>query len=334
MAFIDKNSVAYQQFGKWQKWLSRFSQNAWIKLLYALIFLALCVENIAIIFNLNFISFNKYILPFEIVYLSFIQYGWLYSWYTIVNNKKHCPKSNYTKQVIYWQIFTIVTLLISIFILFKANNTVGTLAIDLAFLLSWSYYETIICSLHMTTYKSFLINIYYYPIIILATPIIGLFYIATQNIDKFSLWTFLLLFFIVLILYLIEIRYSNCDNSSISTINWNDVKRYNNAPQNKMQTLSCHLHLILNGGEAHEMYFITITIFGISSILGYFEQLLSHKELQSMFTNLWTNLLKLIQHIILPSLGIISIIAIITSIITIIICIIIIFYAYLFRQNR
>ena len=105
-------------------------------------------------------------------------------------------------------------------------------------------------------------------------------------------------------------------------------------PHNEMQALSCDLHLILNGGETHEIYFITIIIFGISSILGYFEQLLWNKELQSiltiLWTNLWTNLLKLIQHIALPSLGIISILAIIT----IIIRIIIIFYAYLFRQNR
>lgn len=106
MAFIDKNSVAYQRFNKWQKWLSRFSQNAWIKLLYALIFLALCAENIAIIFNLNFISFNKSILPFEIIYLCFIQYGWLYSWYTIVNDNKYLSQTKYKRKVRHWQIFT------------------------------------------------------------------------------------------------------------------------------------------------------------------------------------------------------------------------------------
>lgn len=135
MAFIDKNSTAYHQFNKWQKWLSRFSQNAWIKLLYALFFLALCIENVAIIFNLSFISFNKSILPFEIIYLGFIQYGWLYSWYTIANNNKHLSQAKYEKKIRHWQIFTIIVLLSSIFVLFNSNNLIGILTIDLAFFL-------------------------------------------------------------------------------------------------------------------------------------------------------------------------------------------------------
>lgn len=322
MTFIDKNSTAYQQFNKWQKWLSRFSQNAWIKLLYALIFLALCAENIAIIFNLNFISFNKSILPCEIIYLCFIQYGWLYSWYTIVNDNKYLSQTKYKRKVRHWQIFTIIVLLSSIFALFNSNNLIGILTIDLAFLLSWLYYENIVCNLHLMSDKN-LLNKKSGDDILLEFMSIFLFalvlFVATQVIfvvcNQPVLSSLIMVIYSVILSAITAIiilgyfipRYFDTDSY---TINWQDVKHYNSNPKSKLQSLSYHMHNVLNGQYAHAIYAtgIILVINGIFEYLGYV---------------FWNNILATLQNMALPIfIGVCALITIAT------------FYVYLFRQDH
>ena len=348
MAFIDKNSTVYQQFSKWQKWLSRFSQNAWIKLSYALIFLALCVENIAIIFNLNFISFNKSILPFEIIYLSFIHYGWLYSWYTIVNNNKYLSRTKYEKKIRHWQIFTIIVLLSSIFVLFNSNNLIGILTIDLAFLFSWLYYESIICNLHIFSNEIPSIRMCCDDILIdigiimlslelfLFVQLIFVMYnqpVLLSPIMVIYSATLSIITVIVIIGYVIP-RYSDTDAYII--INWQDVKHYNSNPKNKLQSLSYHMHNTLNGQHAHATYAIgtILVINGIFEYLGYVfwnnvlkDRLENRLEniwdsLLAALQNVWTNLLATLQNMALPIfIGVCALITIAA------------FYVYLFRQD-
>lgn len=333
MAFIDKNSTAYQQFSKWQKWLSRFSQNAWIKLLYALIFLALCVENIAIIFNLNFISFNKSILPFEIIYLSFIQYGWLYSWYTIVNDNKYLSQTKYEKKIRHWQIFTIIVLLSSIFVLFNSNNLIGILTIDLAFLFSWLYYESIICGLHIMSDKN-IFNKKSGDDILLEFMSIFLFalvlFVATQVIfvvcDQPVLLSPIMVIYsvilstitaIVILAYVVP-QYFDTDSY---TINWQDVKHYNSNPKNKLQSLSYHMHNTLNGRHAHAIYAIG-TILVINGIFEYLGYVFWNNVLKDRLENIWDSLLATLQNMALPIfIGVCALITIAA------------FYIYLFRQD-
>lgn len=349
MAFIDKNSTAYQQFSKWQKWLSRFSQNAWIKLLYALIFLALCAENIAIIFNLNFISFNKSILPCEIIYLCFIQYGWLYSWYTIVNDNKYLSQTKYKRKVRHWQIFTIIVLLSSIFALFNSNNLIGILIIDLAFLLSWLYYESIICNLHIFSNEipsikmccnDILTGI---GIIILSLELflfVQLIFVTYNQPVLLSpimvtySATLSIITVIVIIGYVIP-RYSDTDSYII--INWQDVKHYNSNPKNKLQSLSYHMHNTLNGQHAHAIYAIgaILVINGIFEYFGYvfWNNILKDRlenrleniwdSLLATFQNVWASLLATLQNMALPIfIGVCALITIAA------------FYVYLFRQDH
>ena len=322
MAFIDKNSVAYQQFNKWQKWLSRFSQNAWIKLLYTLIFLALCAENIAIIFNLSFISFNKSILPFEIIYLGFIQYGWLYSWYTIVNDNKYLSRTKYEKKTKHWQIFTIIILLSSIFVLYNSNNLIGILTIDLAYLLSWLYYESIVCNLHIMSDKNLLnkksgddillefMSIFLFALILFVAtqvtfvvcnqPVLSSLIMAIYSVILSAITA------IIILGYFIP-RYFDTDSY---TINWKDVKHYNSNPKSKLQSLSYHMHNVLNGQYAHAIYAtgIILVINGIFEYLG------------CVF---WNNILAILQNMALPIfIGVCALITITA------------FYVYLFRQDH
>lgn len=334
MAFIDKNSTAYQQFNKWQKWLSRFSQSAWIKLLYALIFLALYIENVAIIFNLNFISFNKSILPFEIIYLGFIQYGWLYSWYTIVNDNKYLSRTKYDKKIRHWQIFTIIVLLSSIFALFNSNNLLGILAIDLAYLLSWLYYEIIICGLHIMSDKNIFnkksgddillefMSIFLFALVLfVATQVIS-FVVCNQPI---LLSPIMVIYSIILsaitaiiILGYVMPRYFDTDSY---TINWQDVEHYNSNPKSKLQSLSYHMHNVLNGQYAHAIY-ATGTILMINGIFEYLGYVLWNNILKNRLENAWVNLLAALQNMALPIF--ISVCALI---------VIATFYVYLFRQD-
>lgn len=334
MAFIDKNSTAYQQFNKWQKWLSRFSQSAWIKLLYALIFLALYIENVAIIFNLNFISFNKSILPFEIIYLASIQYGWLYSWYTIVNDNKYLSRTKYDKKIRHWQIFTIIVLLSSIFALFNSNNLLGILAIDLTYLLSWLYYEIIICGLHIMSDKNIFnkksgddillefMSIFLFALVLfVATQVIS-FVVCNQPI---LLSPIMVIYSIILsaitaiiILGYVMPRYFDTDSY---TINWQDVEHYNSNPKSKLQSLSYHMHNVLNGQYAHAIY-ATGTILMINGIFEYLGYVLWNNILKNRLENAWANLLTTLQNMALPIfIGICALI------------IIAIFYVYLFRQD-
>lgn len=348
MAFIDKNSTVYQQFSKWQKCLSRFSQNAWIKLLYALIFLTLCAENIAIIFNLNFISFNKTILSFEIIYLGFIQYGWLYSWYTIVNNNKYLSRTKYEKKIRHWQIFTIIVLLSSIFVLFNSNNLIGILIIDLAFLFSWLYYESIICNLHIFSNETPSIKMYCDAILLEFMSILLLLltlFVAIQVIfvvcDQPVLLSPIMVIYsvilstitaIVILAYVVP-QYFDTDSY---TINWQDVKHYNSNPKNKLQSLSYHMHNTLNGQHAHATYAIgtILVINGIFEYLGYVlwnnvlkDRLENRLEniwdsLLAIFQNVWASLLATLQNMALPIfIGVCALITIAT------------FYVYLFRQD-
>lgn len=334
MAFIDKNSTAYQQFSKWQKWLSRFSQNAWIKLLYALICLALCAENIAIIFNLNFISFNKSILPCEIIYLCFIQYGWLYSWYTLVNSNKRFSQTKYEKKIRHWQIFTIIVLLSSIFALFNSNNLIGILTIDLASLFSWLYYESIICNLHIFSNEIPSIKIRFNAILFAVIGIIifalilfviaQIIFVACNHpviqlpIMVIYSATLSIITVIVIMGYVIP-RYSNTDSYII--INWQDVKHYNSNPKNKLQSLSYHMHNTFNGQHAHAIYAIC-TILVINGIFDYLGYVLWNNILKDRLENVWANLLATLQNMALPIfIGICALIAIAA------------FYVYLFRQD-
>lgn len=348
MAFIDKNSVAYQQFNKWQKWLSRFSQNAWIKLLYALIFLALCVENIAIIFNLNFISFNKSILPFEIIYLASIQYGWLYSWYTIVNNNKYISRTKYEKKVRHWQIFTIIVLLSSIFALFNSNNLIGISIIDLAFLFSWLYYESIICNLHIFSNETPSIKIYCDDILLEFMSIVSFsltLFLATQVTfsvcnQPVLLSPIMLIYSVILstitaivILAYVVPQYFDTDSY---TINWQDVKHYNSNPKNKLQSLSYHMHNTLNGKHAHAIY-TTGIILGIGSIyeyLGYvFWNNVLKDRLENRLENIWNSLLAALQNAWASLLATLQNMALPIFIGICALIIIVAFYVYLFRQD-
>lgn len=344
MAFIDKNSTAYQQFSKWQKWLSRFSQNAWIKLLYAFVFLALCAENIAIIFNLNFISFNKTILSFEIIYLSFIQYGWLYSWYTIVNDNKYLSRTKYKKKIRHWQIFTIIVLLSSIFALFNSNNLICILIIDLAFLFSWLYYESIICNLHIMYAK----NIFnkkseddalfeFMSIFLLALVL----FVATQVTfvvcnQPVLLSPIMLIYSVILstitaivILVYVVPRYFNTDSY---TINWQDVKHYNSNSKSKVQSLSYHMHNVLNGQCAHAIYSIGI-ILVINGIFEYLGYVLWNNVLKDRLENIWVDLLAILQNVWVSLLGTLQNMALSIFIGIGGLIIIATFYVYLFRQD-
>ena len=333
MAFIDKNSTAYQEFNKWQKWLSRFSQNAWIKLLYALIFLALCAENIIVIFNLNFINFNKNILPFEIIYLSFIQYGWLYSWYTIANDNKRFSQTKYARKIRHWQIFTIIVLLSSIFALFNSNNLIGILTIDLAYLLSWLYYEIIICHLHIMSDKTSSIKKSGDDIALEAISIFTcafVLFMTTQIIFEVCNQPVLLIPMIVIynvilsvitavaILAYIVPRYFDTD---LYTINWQDVEHYNSNPKSKLQSLSYDIHYVLNGQYAHAIYSTGI-ILVISSIFEYLGYALYNSVLKDRLENIWVSLLATLQNMALPIFIGIGALIIIAA-----------FYVYLFRQD-
>ena len=345
MAFIDKNSTAYQQFSKWQKWLSCFSQNAWIKLLYALVFLALCAENIAIIFNLNFISFNKNILPFEIIYLGFIQYGWLYSWYTIVNNNKYLSRTKYEKKIRHWQIFTIIVLFSSISVLFNSNNLIGILIIDLAFLFSWLYYESIIYSIHIMSDKITLTKMFCNYI---RLEVMSIFFLLVYSLVLFVVCNQLLLLPPIMVIYSIILAtmiatvilayvvpgYLNTDSY---TINWQDVKHYNSNPKNKLQSLSYHMHNTLNGKHAHAIY-TTGIILGIGSIyeyLGYvFWNNVLKGRLETRLENIWDSLLVALQNAWASLLATLKNMALPIFIGVCALIIIVAFYVYLFRQNR
>lgn len=158
MAFIDKNSTAYQQFNKWQKWLSRFSQNAWAKILYALVLSMLFVESVNVVCVLKLFTVNKYLMLGGLAYVDLIQFGWLHSWYTIAKDQADISPAKYNKILNSWLIMTILLFVVTTFVTINNNFIIATSVITIAWTLTAIFYETIIFKLHHVNFKLHHVN--------------------------------------------------------------------------------------------------------------------------------------------------------------------------------
>ena len=145
---------AYQKLSDWQKGLVHFSQNALTKFIYQLILLAdlIGLTNAIInLFNIKLIStinYNPIVLPIGLVYLLVMQFGWLFSWYAMVNHEKH--RQLYFKWIYHWLFLTILLIGTSIVLYFStislSNKLVYT---SLCFFIGWFGYEMVTAFLHL-----------------------------------------------------------------------------------------------------------------------------------------------------------------------------------------
>ena len=154
MSYVNTENEAYQKLNNWQKWLVHFSQNALTRFIYQLILLADLVGlAIAVINSFNnklisIINYNPIVLPIGLVYLLAMQFGWLLSWYAMVNHEKR--RQIYFKWIYSWLILTTLLIAISIVLYFSAisfnNKLVYT---SLCFFIGWFGYEMVTAFLHL-----------------------------------------------------------------------------------------------------------------------------------------------------------------------------------------
>ena len=154
MSYVNTENEAYQKLNNWQKWLVHFSQNALTRFIYQLILLADLVGlAIAIINSFNnklisIINYNPIVLPIGLTYLLVMQFGWLFSWYAMVNHEKH--RQLYFKWIYHWLFLTILLIATSIVLCFSTisfnNKLVYT---SLCFFIGWFGYEMVTAFLHL-----------------------------------------------------------------------------------------------------------------------------------------------------------------------------------------
>ena len=154
MSYVNTENEAYQKLNNWQKWLVHFSQNALTRFIYQLILLADLVGLAITIINsfnnklISIINYNPIVLPIGLVYLLAMQFGWLLSWYAMVNHEKR--RQIYFKWIYSWLILTTLLIAISIVLYFSAisfnNKLVYT---SLCFFIGWFGYEMVTAFLHL-----------------------------------------------------------------------------------------------------------------------------------------------------------------------------------------
>ena len=92
MSYVNTENEAYQKLNNWQKWLVHFSQNALTRFIYQLLLLAdliILTNNVDLfkIKSISTINYNPIVLPIGLMCLFIIQFGWLFSWYAMVNHE-------------------------------------------------------------------------------------------------------------------------------------------------------------------------------------------------------------------------------------------------------
>lgn len=269
MAFIDKHSTAYRQFNKWQKWLSCFSQNAWAKILYALVLSMLLVESINVICVLKLFTVNKYLMLGELAYVNLIQFGWLHSWYTIAKDQTVISPAKYNKILNSWLIMTILLFAVTTFVTINNNFIIATSVITIAWALSAIFYETIIFKLHHVSFELhhadnttyfILLLIFTYTCLLVATNVPVLAFAIDTEIKYVSKYIVLLIFCALMILTYLLLDGLLKEQGKTSVRDWNDVKIYNDKATNKSQQVSANLHNVTNNQRAHCYYLVIYCI--------------------------------------------------------------------------
>ena len=286
MAFIDKNSAAYQQFSKWQKWLSRFSQNAWAKILYALVLSMLLMESINVVCILNLFIVNKFLLLGGLAYVNFIQFGWLHSWYTIAKECTDISLTKYNKILNSWLITTILLFAVATFITVNNNFLIATSAITVAWTLSAIYYEIIIFKLHHINFKLHHVNkntslilllmlIYLFLLIAINATTAIAFTIDTEI--KYGLkYIAILSFFALMMLTCLFLAELQKGQGKTGASDWNDIKIHNKKAISKPQKVSANLHNITNNQKAHCYYLVIYCILLWSNSMYFFNAINSN----------------------------------------------------------
>ena len=252
MAFIDKNSVAYQQFNKWQKWLICFSQNAWVKILYALVLSMLLVESVNVVCVLKLFTVNKHLMLGGLAYVNLIQFGWLHSWYTIAKDQADISPAKYNKILNSWLIMTILLFAITTFVTINNSFKIVTSVITIAWALSAIFYEAIIFKLHHVNNTAYftLLLMFNYACLLFIIDVITMAYTEI----KYAKYIIILSFLILMIMTYLVLDELQMEQDKINMSDWNDIKIYNNKANSKPQQVSAHLHNITNNQKAHCYY--------------------------------------------------------------------------------
>ena len=154
MSYVNTENEAYQKLKDWQKWLVHFSQNALTRFIYQLILLTDLAGLINVIIksfkikSISTINYNPIVLPIGLMCLFIIQFGWLFSWYAMVNHERR--RQIYFKWIYSWLILTTLLIAVSIVLYFSAisfnNKLVYT---SLCFFIGWFGYEIVTAFLHL-----------------------------------------------------------------------------------------------------------------------------------------------------------------------------------------
>lgn len=261
MAFIDKNSVAYQQFNKWQKWLICFSQNAWAKILYALVLSMLLVESVNVVCVLKLFTVNKYLMLGGLAYVNLIQFGWLHSWYTIAKDQADILPAKYNKILNSWLIMTILLFAITTFVTINNSFKIATSVITIAWTLPAVFYETIIFKLHHvnnTIYFTLLLIFNYECLLFTINAITVAF---TTDIEiKYAKYIVITIFLTLILMAFLVSKGLLTKQSQIDVSDWNDIKIYNDKANSKPQQVSANLHNTTNNQKAHCYYLVIYCI--------------------------------------------------------------------------
>lgn len=261
MAFIDKNSTAYQQFNKWQKWLSCFSQNAWAKILYALVLSMLLVESINVVCVLKLFTVNKYLMLGGLAYVNLIQFGWLHSWYTIAKDQTDILPAKYNKILNSWLIMNLLLFAAATFVTINNNFMIATSVITIAWALSAIFYETIIFELHHvnnTTYFTLLLIFNYVCLLFAIDTTVATF---TTDIEiKYAKYIIIFFSLILMMLAYVFLKGLQMEQGKINMSDWDDIKIYNDKANSKPQQVSANLHNTTNNQKAHCYYLVIYCI--------------------------------------------------------------------------
>ena len=154
MSYVNTENEAYQKLNNWQKWLVHFSQNALTRFIYQLILLTDLAGLINVIIksfkikSISTINYNPIVLPIGLMCLFIIQFGWLFSWYAMVNHEKR--RQTYFKWIYSWLALTTLLIATSIVLYFSTisfnNKLVYT---NFCFFISWFGYELLVLALHI-----------------------------------------------------------------------------------------------------------------------------------------------------------------------------------------
>ena len=153
MSYVNTENEAYQKLNNWQKWLVHFSQNALTRFIYQLLLLAdliILANNVDLfkIKSISTINYNPIVLPIGLMCLFIIQFGWLFSWYAMVNHEKR--RQTYFKWIYSWLALVGLLIVAGIALYFStislSNKLVYT---SLCFFIGWFGYEIVTALLHL-----------------------------------------------------------------------------------------------------------------------------------------------------------------------------------------